>query len=66
MKAEFTDSEKEIFKGKVLAIARKHGVSHTYVNMIINGEQELTTELTLKIYNGLKETAEFFKPINHE
>ena len=63
MKANFTDSEKELLNGKIRALSRKFGVSHTYVYMIMNGERELTTPLATRIYNGLKETAEFFKPV---
>lgn len=63
MKAIFTESEKELLRGKIRPLARKYGVSHTYLNMILSGERELSTVLSLRIYDGLKETAEFFKPI---
>lgn len=63
MKAIFTESEKELLRGKIRPLARKYGVSHTYLNMILSGDRELNTELATRIYNGLKETAEFFKPI---
>ncbi|WP_394749517.1 hypothetical protein [Spongiimicrobium salis] len=64
MKAEFTDIEKEILKGKKLAIAKKYGCSHTYVNSIVEGDVELTSALSLKIYNGIKETIRFFMPMS--
>lgn len=62
MKAEFTDSEKEILNGKIRALARKYGVSHTYINQIVSGQIELNSKLSLKIYDGIKDTIEFFTP----
>ncbi|PIB28884.1 hypothetical protein BFP77_08180 [Maribacter sp. 4U21] len=62
MKAEFTEIEKATLKGKVRAIARKHGVSHTYVNQIANGEAEIKSDLSSKIYDSLRDTIELFTP----
>jgi len=62
MKAEFTDPEKEILNGKIRALARKYGVSHTYINQIVSGQIELNSKLSLKIYDGIKDTIEFFTP----
>lgn len=62
MKAEFTEIEKETLKGKVRAIARKHGVSHTYVNQIISGKAKIESQLSSKIFDSLQETIEFFTP----
>ena len=64
MKATFTDSEKELIKGKIRTIARKHSVSHTYVNMIMNEDRPITTELSLKIFDDLKATVRLFKPVS--
>lgn len=63
MKANFTEEEKTALKGKMSFIARKYGVSHTTVQEIHNGNWEINTPVRLKIYNALKETADFFKPI---
>lgn len=63
MTAQFTDTEKQFLQGKKAAIARKYGCSHTYINKIIEGKAPLRSKMSLKIYNGIKETVEFFKPI---
>lgn len=63
MKADLTEEEKNILKGKMSAIASKYGVSHTTVQEICKGNWELNTQLRLDIYNALKETVEFFKPL---
>ena len=62
MKADFTEEEKEIFKGKVLAIAKTLKCSHTMVQLVISGVHDVNTPLTEKIYNKLKATVEFFTP----
>lgn len=61
---EFTQEEKDLLKGKVSAIARKYGCSHTYINLMLNGEIELKTQKAKKIYNGVKETIDFFQPVS--
>ncbi|KQC30206.1 hypothetical protein [Flagellimonas eckloniae] len=63
MKAELTESEKEILMGKVRAIARKHKVSHTYINNIISNDVDIDSNKASKIFEDLKRTIEFFQPI---
>ncbi|WP_228235897.1 hypothetical protein [Allomuricauda sp. M10] len=60
---EFTQAEKDLLKGKVSAIARKYGCSHTYINLMLNGEIELKTNKSKKIHQGVRETIEFFQPV---
>lgn len=60
---EFTQAEKDLLKGKVSAIARKYGCSHTYINLMLNGEIELKTKKSKKIFDGVRETIEFFQPV---
>lgn len=62
MKAEFTETEKELLKGHKKALARKLGVSHTYVNKIVSGEYNVETELSQNIFNAAKAALELFTP----
>ncbi|CAG2532967.1 hypothetical protein MAR621_03161 [Maribacter dokdonensis] len=62
MKAEFTDIEKETLKGKVRGVARKHGVSHTYVNQIISGDADIKSQLSSNIYDSLQQVITLFTP----
>lgn len=63
MVPEFTQEEKELLKGKSSLIARKYGCSHTYINLMLNGEIQLKTKKSKKIYKGIKETIDFFQPV---
>lgn len=60
---EFTQDEKDLLKGKVLSIARKYGCSHTYINLMLDGEIKIESQKSKKILNGIKETIEFFQPV---
>ncbi|TLP81390.1 hypothetical protein [Maribacter sp. ACAM166] len=64
MKAAFSEIEKEILKGHLSAIARKHGCSHTTVQEIVAGNYKINTPLRKKIHSGLLKTVEFFLPIS--
>lgn len=59
----FTDEDKTLLKGKVSAIARKYGCSHTYINLMLDGEITIKSLKSKNIYNGIKETIDFFQPI---
>ena len=64
MKTEFTESEKTILKGHLSAVARKHGATRVYVRDIMNGERNVKSDLSMKIFYDLKKMAGFLTPID--
>jgi DNA-binding transcriptional regulator YdaS (Cro superfamily) len=66
MKAQFTEAEKATLKGHKKAVANKLGVSHTYVNKIADGEYDINSDLSQKIFIELQAVIELFTPVNQK
>jgi len=62
MTAIFTENEKALLKGHLNSIARKHGCSGMYVELILKGKREINTPLAKKIHGSLKQLAKFLTP----
>jgi len=62
MIADFTDNEKTLLKGHLSGIAKKHNCSVMYVELIVKGKRNIDTPLAKKIYQSLKDLAEFLTP----
>jgi len=62
MVASFTEIEKKLLKGQKSGIAKKHGCSSKYVELIINGERKINFPLAKKIHNDLKLLVELLSP----
>lgn len=61
MKAQFTKAEKEILRGQSAKLAKKHGCSKTYIQLIINGSRNTDSEKAQAILNDLKELIKLLK-----
>ena len=66
MRAAFTAKEKIILQGQSSKLAAKHNCTQTYVNLIIRGEREISTDLSKKIYQDLKSLIELLSPQSEE
>lgn len=62
MVADFTVNEKKLLEGKGAGLARKHDCSQKYVRYIIEGERNIDTDLSKKIYEDCKAIIELFTP----
>lgn len=62
MKAEFTEDEKTLLRGKASGVANKYNCSKVYVNQITKGEREINSPLSKSIYSDLKTLVELLKP----
>ena len=66
MKAEFNEEEKEILQGQASKLAKKHGCSRIYVNLIIKGDREIKSELSKKIYSDMQALIDLLSPDSEE
>lgn len=66
MKAEFTTEEKNILQGQSGKLAKKHGCSQVYVNLIIRGQREIKSKLSKSIYEDMKSLIELLSPDSPE
>lgn len=62
MIASFTEQEKITLYGQSRNISIKHNCSKKYVNMIINNERNITTNLAKLICEDLRSYLEFVNP----
>jgi hypothetical protein len=62
MIASFTDSEKRLLRGQKSGIAKKHGCSTKYVELIIKGERSINFPLAKNIHADLVQLIEILKP----
>ena len=62
MIASFTDSEKKLLKGQKSGIAKKHGCSAKYVELIIKGQRSINFPLAKNIHVDLIKLIEILRP----
>ena len=62
MIASFTDSEKKLLKGQKSGIAKKHGCSAKYVELIIKGKRAVNFPLAKSIHADLVQLVELLSP----
>lgn len=62
MENPFTEEQLEIMSGKYASLAKKHGVSTSYVQQIAFGQRETNTALAKKILADITATINFFTP----
>ena len=62
MIASFTESEKRLLKGQKSGIAKKHGCSAKYVELIIKGQRSINFPLANSIHADLLRLVEILRP----